>query len=1135
MSIVLKGTEQIFKNAPKEAKTKKSKSSSEYKKMMKIEEEKKKRFEEDKKKFYSTVSKIEKIIKPKPKPKPKPQKVVFNKKIKLFGKNVKYSNIPQLANNLNIGYDVKSRRENAKLAIKNASIRKVIYDNITGDFDELKLSDKPLLIRKFTGIKRVTKAVRDAVLTNDDVLDIDVNNNDITIKNNDNKFKNDDIINVHWTAKIRIVVSDQDGTLERQSQRKVSGVYRGFIEDTDYTNLRHIIMKTIIKSKIKYTYNPVMTEYSIKYGRFFHKAVEIDINDKSPFIKAICNKILKLYKNVADYLIIESVKVLNSTKQSEFNLKTMKLKLSNNSNITNIYNEIIDIDNDDNENCVISYLSNKYKALSVKKYFIKNVPDYEDNGISTDDIYNFCKRYDIKMIAYDILGTCIKKYNIPADKKKALGRGAKASLIYIAYNNHIYPIKNKLLNKVTLTDLKEVRTTSKNIQNKFQELIKQNITPTNISISKIEIDEDKLLISSFIHDKTLYYTNDDYETCYEILKLFDIDDKMTPYINRFNIMNLLETLYDIKDTKSFFPTLQYNHGLRLNYVTDDKELLKREKEFKTIDKNKAYPHALYELDFIQSIDIRKTDAIIKPDNIDKSYMYIARPKESSLLMPDTGFYSGEDLEYAQAEGLKFELLEGYQCDTQENPFKNMIKDYYDKTAKLGKKNADIKNLIKLIMNVWIGKFDKGCDDIKIINKVDKLCNNDEARLSNGNIIKYDDHNNIVYRETKKFDIYTRLPIKYQLLNRSRRVIYEKMKELKLCDSDIIQIKTDSITFVHNDIKLNNLNLDNDDFKAWKKDEYNGIQSDMDYTGDVINMKEYKSHHKSYLFLGYAGCGKTYKIINSVIPKIEGSYIVLSPSHSSIEDYRLNNINCNVIQAYQYSGDIPEEETVIIDEIGLCDTKANNIIYKCMLSNKKVICYGDYNQLDPVADVHCNSDTYLNYAYRKQLKITSNHRNKFTIKYYDDLINSNIDLEAEIKKYSSPLDEAEFIICPTNSDPNTGCDKYNKIVMNNKKITMYDNGCLVMCKTNKLRNIGLYNNFICNVVDTDDEYVHLKDKTQTYKVSIKQYEAFFKPAYARTLYNCQGKTFKSFHVPDECISAFIQNGKQAYTLISRLKQ
>jgi len=83
----------------------------------------------------------------------------------------------------------------------------------------------------------------------------------------------------------------------------------------------------------------------------------------------------------------------------------------------------------------IAYLSTKYPTIPVEEYF----EIIADGGVTTNDILDFCQRYRIKCIAYDVDKNIIGQYHINNPKRKPL--------IYIAHNNHIYPVENKLLKK----------------------------------------------------------------------------------------------------------------------------------------------------------------------------------------------------------------------------------------------------------------------------------------------------------------------------------------------------------------------------------------------------------------------------------------------------------------------------------------------------------------------------------------------------------------------------------------------------------------------------------------------------------------------------------------------------------------
>ena len=123
----------------------------------------------------------------------------------------------------------------------------------------------------------------------------------------------------------------------------------------------------------------------------------------------------------------------------------------------------------------------------------------------------------------------------------------------------------------------------------------------------------------------------------------------------------------------------------------------------------------------------------------------------------------------------------------------------------------------------------------------------------------------------------------------------------------------------------------------------------------------------------------------------------------------------------------------------------------------------------------------------------------------------------------------MIICYTN----TSVDKYNDIMLKHLKFnSMFDVGVKLLCKTNNLRKYGIYNRFVLEI--TKDG---LTDGINTYNLTEKEIKQNFKPAYARTVYGCQGKSLKSYYyAPEdyEFLKLSNQKNRIAYTIISRLK-
>ena len=301
-----------------------------------------------------------------------------------------------------------------------------------------------------------------------------------------------------------------------------------------------------------------------------------------------------------------------------------------------------------------------------------------------------------------------------------------------------------------------------------------------------------------------------------------------------------------------------------------------------------------------------------------------------------------------------------------------------------------------------------------VAEFDKICNNDEADTFTGFKLALNDKYTICCSPKKCFEVFNYIPIAFQIKDYCKRVLYQKMKSLKIKGNDIIQIKTDSITFKSNTFNKNsrwiNKNLD-----GWKVEEYKKIKP----CEPIKNFASFElpSYTDNELYQQYAGGGKTYTIVNDVIPSIKDDYIILSPSHISIAEYRKNNYVCDVIQAYTLSNRVPNQNTIIIDEYGMLDNSAWILIYKCMLLGKTIKCWGDNQQLLPVGHkASFDNKNWLEYCFNKIDTSWVNRRNGFTKEEYDSIIScTSMDtLLRLVKKYSTKNPEdAEVIIVHLN--------------------------------------------------------------------------------------------------------------------------
>lgn len=817
------------------------------------------------------------------------------------------------------------------------------------------------------------------------------------------------------------------------------------------------------------------------------------------------------------YEILET-KIYNKQEGQSFKLVNMELREEKPLDICNLFNEVIP--NENSSNCVKNYISQIWKSKNISK----RDKVLFDSLHTTDDLKLFCETRNIKMVAYNINGKVISS-NYPTKKNKTF-----KNLIFIAYNNHLYPLKNQTLNRTNIIDCELVQCGE--IRYAFKQLLKKGILPSNIKLA-----DDGLI--GFCDGNKHYFNNPDYEDAKLVLKTFGLSDQLTPYTNLKNVLQIVERLYLKSSLQSFMPQAnRFIKGGFLYKTDEDFEGI----EIETIDKNKSYPHALKELKFLIKTDIRycKRHNLVNFEGVIDHYLYLIKVKRSSYLLPKNGIYTGAYLKYCKKEKLEFTIIEGLETEKVENYLTEMITHLYEKLP---------KSIFKQCVNIYIGKFATTMELRKRVN-VKKIANKDESNSSDGVIIPFNKTYNFICETKPSFNIYNRKPIHIQILDKARQEGYEMLKKLSITHSDIIQIKTDSITFKKNkttDRKLKKLISESID--GWKYEKYKPLKCPS-VRNNILDGFGYELiKNDNILIQAYAGAGKTYHIINEIVPKIE-NYLILTPSHASIKEYRKNKLNCKVIQYYTYNFNvIPTEDIIIIDEIGMVDRQGWDFIYKCILMDKTIMAYGDFKQLLPVcAKGEMNSSLWIDLAFTHKKIMKTNHRNLFTKEYYDSLINGKQSyIEKEVKKYSVSIKDAELILVYRNKTRNA----YNKLMCESLKIPYLEVkikkdsdeieiilnqddlkiDTKIICRDNKLGKKGIYNKFCYTIKEIKEDKITITDDDADITID-KEDLIHFSFAYARTIYSIQGASIKSYHYATEDL--YFLDNRTAYTIVSRIK-
>lgn len=785
-------------------------------------------------------------------------------------------------------------------------------------------------------------------------------------------------------------------------------------------------------------------------------------------------------------------------------------------------------------NCVQKYMKEIYKDRYIDQ--IDKLP-IGKNGITIKTIYEFCERNNLIMTAYNRHLKIICEYNPPKPTHQK-------RLMFVAYNNHCYPIdqKQKLKKKLetpgehTFKDIIELS----DVHKKFIEMLDEGeLISEKTIIYDIPLKSKNIKIIQFVHKKVLYTQTSKTKECVNVLKHLGIKYDITPKINDNILFDVIMKEHEgINSVRSFFPFVDIFRKYPCLYQSE----CEREKgrEIITLDFSKFYGNILREIKYLPVIDLMTAnveDCDIRGEHakfdFKKYYLAYSIGNDKNdclsflnpLVPPGVGFYSGVFLSECQKRGVYVHAYKSIDCTYTNNIFSKTIKTLYDAVDN-GILNNDV---VKIAINRYIGRMYKGLEKTthEVIESIGTIqqCSYEEGRF----IQKLNDEYAITINHTEDVKMHNMMPIYCEIIDRSRLHMYDLIEKLGLMPNDILKINTDSITFykTYNLFKLDDFIKPNkcygmkDESHKFKPFE-NPINMIGVYTKCVDIREHYeqieikKDYFKSCYTHGWgetrqlyncpAGAGKSYSINNDLIPKLNNDYIVLTPTHETRREYTKNNRVNAVIQKYTMSGKIPTEKNIIIDEVGLMNREMNLLIFKLCVLGRNIFSFGDYKQLYPVGcDTSMNKEHYINMLYKEVYDIKINNRNTFKQEYYDKLcgLEELTEIKKELRKYSTEkYYNADVIICNTNK----ACDIYNELVLNKLNKSPYDVGVLYQCKTNTLCEQDIYNKHVFNVVKNNE-----KDKTCTLSdgdgrditLTYDKLNKYFSLGYARTCYGVQG--------------------------------
>jgi len=794
-------------------------------------------------------------------------------------------------------------------------------------------------------------------------------------------------------------------------------------------------------------------------------------------------------------------------------------------------------------NCVYSALEQLATKATPFKKMLKDAKIKE--SWTVEELIIFLRKYTIP---YKLYGRDLKKlYESDYENKKKI-KGFYA----IVSNEHIYTttkaelalLKKDIYNK---EEIKKVVVSDNIIQT-----IKDNRTKQKIYNLNADTENEEVIISK-AHMGNILYTDDK-----EIKESFDMTKKIIgnipiPYtFKKEYMLNKIADKYDLKST--------FTHNINKPKPFNYKNMLgiSENDNIMCIDANKCYSSILMNLKYVPKITAENAPQKYNNEEIiDYNFYHVSHLYRNTYGILYSGWMSGYRLKHFKDTAKIDYYIEPVLI---ENPYTEIIKEMY-------KYN---KNISKSIINKFIGtmqlKKEPGREFItnyKLYNNLNEIEGN-YYTISNDMYIGYDiKEDNIKYNESL-------LLLSHYILDSAIMAIFNKINELKKMDKDIqiIKIETDSIAFKSDKIKYEMLNLNNE-LGGWKKIKFEyEKEGQRIYHGDTdedeeeedfekvtkLKIRKEININKSCLILGNAGNGKTYTIINKIIPEIKKkkkSFCIISATHKALDEYYTHGYNAHVIDYYYYNEkerhDLKKYDYILIDEVGLLQNRHWDFLHNYINRKCTYIGAGDTTQLKPV--MHKNiplENPFISKIFKRVIYKNDNWRNNFTEEDYNNMRNGkyNISDNDKLKGLFRDVDYIEkygeikdYNICYYNDTVikiNNKITQKFKDTINNLKIKI---GAKFFCTTNKFISEKLYNNMSL-VVDSynDNNIVFTDGRNIKYTIETKAFnKENFSHGYASTLYKIQGQSIEKDKLHFWDVPRLMLDGRTIYTALSRIKE
>ena len=279
-----------------------------------------------------------------------------------------------------------------------------------------------------------------------------------------------------------------------------------------------------------------------------------------------------------------------------------------------------------------------------------------------------------------------------------------------------------------------------------------------------------------------------------------------------------------------------------------------------------------------------------------------------------------------------------------------------------------------------------------------------------------------------------------------------------------------------------------------------------------------------IVVGRAGRGKSWNLMNKIIPQLDDDYLIVSLTHKALEN--LNGIpkerKRTLASLFMDKGESQKTmlsriassvSTIILEEYTMCGQKDLIKLYKLHQLGVSIILIGDHHQIPAIDNRPIRA---IDYSFIKEMcptliELTGNHRfdqelDDLSMRVYNEGI-----FEPTLEMILKPDEKTRLNICyyiKTKYDINKQFSDSNKLI-NTTRVKTKDghfaiSGSPVIC-SEKLEG-SLVNGTMCDIVNINEESVTIKSDKE-YTIKTKVFTKNFNLGHCGTVHCFQGSTIK----------------------------